>query len=60
MNVALAAIFVVVGLLWAVCPQWFCKKVTPEQQARDRKRFMTFGAIILALGLVLLGIQALK
>jgi len=60
MNLGLALLFVVVGLLWAVFPQWFYKKVSPEQEARDRKRFRTFGGIIFVLGLVLLGIQVLK
>jgi len=60
MSVALPVLFLALGLLWVLFPQWFYKKVSPEQQARDRQRFMTFGGVILLIGLLLLGIQALK
>jgi len=43
-----------------VFPQWFYKKLSPEQEARDRRRFIALGAVILILGLILLGIIALK
>ena len=60
MNLALALLFMVTGLAWTLFPQWFYKKVTPEQQARDRKRFQLFGVIILVLGFALFGIEAMR
>ncbi len=60
MNLGVAAVFVLVGLLWAVFPQWFYKKLNPEQETRDRKRLRAFGAVLLVLGLILFGITALK
>jgi hypothetical protein len=42
------------GASWILFPQWAYRVVTPEQAARDRKRFRTFGFIVLPLGLFLL------
>jgi uncharacterized protein YjeT (DUF2065 family) len=44
------------GFLWVLFPERFYKKVTPEQHAKDRKRFRIFGVVIVALGLVLLAL----
>jgi hypothetical protein len=60
MILAIATLFVSVGLLWTVFPQWFYKRLSPEQAARDRRRILAFGSIILVLGLILLGMTALK
>jgi hypothetical protein len=56
----IAVLFVVLGLCWSAFPKWFYKRRTPEQESKDRKRFVTFGAIILLLGLVLLGMTAIR
>ena len=35
-------------------PQWYYRVVTPEQAARDRRRFKILGFILLPLGLIML------
>ena len=36
----------------AICfPQWFYRKVTPDQVARDKSRCRTWGTVLLVLGL---------
>ena len=54
MDLALSFLFMVLGLLLALFPQWFCK------QAGERKQLSTSGSIIFILGLVLLAIELLK
>jgi uncharacterized membrane protein len=38
-------------------PQWFYRTVTPEQVAKDRKRFRILGFILLPLGIILLALR---
>jgi uncharacterized membrane protein len=42
------------GASWVFFPQWSYRVVTPEQAARDRKRFRTCGFVMLPLGIILL------
>jgi uncharacterized protein YjeT (DUF2065 family) len=42
------------GASWIFYPQWAYRVVTPEQAARDRKRFRTFGFVMLPIGIILL------
>jgi hypothetical protein len=42
------------GLTCILFPHWWYKQVSPEQSARDRKRFKTLGYILTPLGIVLL------
>jgi hypothetical protein len=42
------------GASWIFIPQWAYRAVTPEQAARDRKRFRTVGFVMLPVGIALL------
>jgi hypothetical protein len=42
------------GVSWILIPQWAYRVVTPEQAAKDRRRFRKFGFVMLPLGIVLL------
>ena len=50
----LALLFTAYGASMLLFPQWHYRVVTPEQAARDHRRFKKFGWIILPGGLVLL------
>jgi hypothetical protein len=41
-------------------PHWFYRTVTPEQAARDRKRFRILGFILLPLGVILLALRFVR
>jgi hypothetical protein len=45
------------GASWVVYPQWAYRVLNPEQAARDRRRFKTFGFVLLPLGLILLALH---
>ena len=53
-GLVIALLFTGLGASWIFMPQWAYRVVTPEQAARDRKRFKTFGFVLLPLGIVLL------
>ena len=42
------------GLACILFPQWWYKQVSPEQIARDRRRFKRLGYILTPLGIALL------
>ena len=48
------------GLSCIFFPQWWYKKVSAEQMARDRKRVKMFGYILTQLGVILLFIILCK
>jgi len=56
-GLIVALLFTGLGASWILFPQWAYRVVTPEQAARDRKRFKTFGFLLLPLGLILLAIR---
>ena len=56
-GLLLAFLFTGLGASWIIYPQWAYRVVTAEQAARDRKRFRTFGFVMLPLGLVLLALR---
>ena len=56
-GLLLALLFAGWGASAIFFPHWFYRTVTPEQAARDHRRFRTFGFIMLPLGLVLLALR---
>ncbi len=48
------------GLSCICFPQWWYKKVSPEQMARDRRRFKILGYILTPLGAAALVLQLLS
>jgi len=44
------------GASWIFFPRWAYRVVTPEQAARDRKRFKRFGFVLFPMGLILLAL----
>jgi uncharacterized membrane protein len=56
-GLIIALLFTGVGASWIFFPQWAYRVVTPEQAARDRKRFKMLGFIFLPLGLILLAVR---
>jgi hypothetical protein len=55
-GLLLAVLATGLGASWIIYPQWTYRVVTPEQAARDRRRFRTAGFVMLPLGLFLLGL----
>jgi len=53
-GLIVALLFTAYGASAFVFPQWHYRVVTPEQAARDRKRFKVIGGILLAVGILLL------
>ena len=53
-GLIIAILFSGLGASWVLFPQWAYRVVTPEQAARDRKRFRTFGFVLLPVGVILL------
>jgi uncharacterized membrane protein len=60
MNLFLAIWFAGVGLALFSFPQWFCRKVSPDQMARDRRIMRVGGFVIMLLGLSLLIMHFLR
>ena len=56
-GLVIGLFFTGLGTSWIFFPQWSYRVITPEQAARDRKRFKTLGIIMLPLGLILLGFR---
>jgi hypothetical protein len=48
------------GLACIFFPQWFYKPVSPEQVARDRRRFRLLGYVLTPLGLAGMLIELLR
>jgi hypothetical protein len=53
-GLVVALLFTGYGASAVLFPQWHYRVVTPEQAARDRRRFKIFGCIALPVGLILL------
>ena len=56
-GLILALLFTGLGASWIFFPQWAYRVVSPEQAARDRKRFRAFGFLLLPMGVILLAFR---
>ena len=56
-SLIIALLFTGVGASWILFPQWAYRVVTPEQAARDRRRFMMLGFGFCGYGLISLGVH---
>jgi hypothetical protein len=53
-GLIVALLFTGWGASALLFPQWYYRVVTPEQAARDRRRFKILGYVLLPAGLILL------